>query len=224
MPARRADIHWVPMFKECDGSTSLPDLVARRCDRIMRTLKPSKAVAGAARDLLGTLGNFTLKDPTGFELQFDVDEKDVSSDRLGDDFTDLLMAVGQAALDAGRGVVFMFDEVQYISSGEWAPFIVALHRTSQKSLPITCVAVGLPSLPELTGDAKSHSERLFNFPRIGRLSRVDADAALAVPALEQQVTIEPAALAYAFEHTGGYPYFIQVLPWAEPRRGHARPQ
>jgi hypothetical protein len=201
---------WVRVYKECEDSTSLPDVVARHCHRILNSLKPSKKLAGTVRTALDSLGTFTLRDPhTGFELDFNLGGKPVSTDRLSDDFTELLLAVGQAAEEAGRGVVFLLDEVQYIRADEWAPFVVGLHRTTQKSLPLTCVAVGLPSLPPLTGEAKSYSERLFDFPRIDRLERPDADAALTLPAESHGASFEPDALHYVFDRTDGYPFFIQ---------------
>ena len=46
---------------------------------------------------------------------------------------------------------------------------MALHKTVQRSLPVTLVGAGLPQLPRLAGDAKSYAERLFKFPHIGRL-------------------------------------------------------
>lgn len=201
---------WLTVYKECEDNTSLPDVIARRCHRVLMHLKPSKKVAQALRDTLGSLGTFTLRDPeTGFELDFGLKGTAADTDRLSDDLTDLLVAVGNAAAEAGRGVVFLFDEVQYIPTAEWAPFVVALHRCVQKSLPLTCVAVGLPSLPPLTGEAKSYSERLFNFPRIDRLAEGDAHAALAVPARTQDVAFELDALDYVFTATDGYPFFVQ---------------
>ncbi len=39
----------------------------------------------------------------------------------------------------------------------------ALHRATQKNLPITVAAAGLPQIPRLTGEARSYAERLFSF-------------------------------------------------------------
>ncbi len=84
-----------------------------------------------------------------------------------------------------------------------------LHRLNQKALPITCVAAGLPSLPALVGEAKSYAERLFEYPRIDRLSREDAITALTEPAKSRGVIFDQDALSYVFEQTDGYPYFLQ---------------
>jgi hypothetical protein len=156
----------------------------------------------------GNLGTFSLKDPNGFELTYTPTGKP-SADALGEDFTDLLLALGEAAASKGRGVSFLFDEVQFVPAAEFGPFVVGLHRLNQKSLPVTCVAVGLPSLPALVGEAKSYAERLFEYPRIDRLPKADAIAALADPARSRDVVFEDAALDYVFKQTEGYPYFLQ---------------
>ncbi|TPW73496.1 ATP-binding protein [Schumannella sp. 10F1B-5-1] len=133
---------------------------------------------------------------------------------LGLDLVDLLVAVGEAAAEAGRGLVMLIDEIQFLSSAQFEAVIGAIHKVVQRRLPVTLVGAGLPQIPELAGDAKSYAERLFKFPEIGSLDRGDADAALASPASEEQVSFSPEALRAAFELTGGYPYFIQELGYA----------
>ncbi len=59
------------------------------------------------------------------------------------------------------------------------------------------------------GKAKSYAERLFEFPEIGPLSRDDAKVAIAKPAKDEGVEIEPAALDAVVDRTEGYPYFLQ---------------
>jgi hypothetical protein len=76
------------------------------------------------------------------------------------------------------------------------------------------VGAGLPQIAELAGDAKSYSERLFKFPRIGNLNSQDARAALAEPAREEGADYSDEALDLAIDVTGGYPYFLQELGYA----------
>jgi hypothetical protein len=111
--------------------------------------------------------------------------------------------------EKGRGVAFLLDEVQFVGAEEFGPFVVGLHRLNQKALPVTCVAAGLPSLPALVGEAKSYAERLFEYPRIDRLSRPDAISALRDPARTRDVVFEEGALQHIFACTEGYPYFLQ---------------
>jgi hypothetical protein len=202
------DRDWIAVQREFDERTSLPAVVARSARRILNDLKPGKRMAEIVRQVWGNLGTFSLKDPNGFELTYTPSGK-ASADALGEDFTDLLLAVGEAAVSKGRGVSFLFDEVQFVPADEFGPFVVGLHRLNQKSLPVTCVAVGLPSLPGLVGEAKSYAERLFEYPRIDRLPKADAIAALADPARSREVVFEDAALDYVFKQTDGYPYFLQ---------------
>lgn len=130
------------------------------------------------------------------------------------DLTDLFLAVGEAAAERGRGVVLLFDEVQFLNRQQLEALIEALHKVVQRKLPITLVAAGLPQIAELAGDAKSYAERLFKFPRIGNLSPEDAKAALSRPAQDEGAYYADAALDEAVSITGGYPYFLQELGYA----------
>ena len=108
---------------------------------------------------------------------------------LAIDLTDVFLAVGQAAAEQGRGVVLLFDEIQFLSKQQLEAVIEALHKMVQRELPITLVGAGLPQIAELAGDAKSYAERLFKFPAIGVLSPEDAKVALVRPAEEEGVQL-----------------------------------
>jgi AAA ATPase domain len=200
---------WIPIFKECEASTSLPALVARHCRRVIEDLKPTVRAARRLRGVVNRLSTFTVVDPNGFELRFDLARGEAAPDSLSDDFVDLLLEGGALAGERGRGVVFLFDEVQFLHPDEFGPFVVGLHRINQKGLPLTCVAAGLPTLPALAGEAKSYAERLFTYPTIDRLGREAADEALARPAWARKVAFAKSALDLAYDETLGYPYFIQ---------------
>lgn len=200
---------WIPIFKECESSTSLPGLVARHCRRVIEDLKPTARAAKRLRGVVNRLSTFTVVDPNGFELRFDLGRGEAAPDPLSDDFVDLLLEVGGLARERGRGVVFLLDEVQFLHPDEFGPFVVGLHRINQKGLPLTCVAAGLPTLPALAGEAKSYAERLFTYPTIDRLERQAADEALVRPAWVRKVEFAKSALDLAYRRTLGYPYFIQ---------------
>jgi len=202
------DRGWLAVQREFDEHTSLPAVVARAAQRILVDLKPSRKVTEKIRRSLAGLGTFSLKDPTGWELSY-TPSGGTTDDALGEDFVELLLALGQAAEEKGRGVAFLLDELQFVPAGEFGAFVVGLHRLNQKALPVACVATGLPSLPALAGEAKSYAERLFEYPRIDRLPRADAIAALRDPAQSRAVTFEDDALEYVFRQTEGYPYFLQ---------------
>ncbi len=130
------------------------------------------------------------------------------------DMTDLLVSLGDAARSVERGVVLLFDEVQFLHKPQLEALIAALHKVVQRELPVTLVAAGLPQIAELAGDAKSYAERLFKFPHIGELSDTDSRKALSVPAADEGVRFSDEALDLAVTLTGGYPYFIQELGYA----------
>jgi AAA ATPase domain len=199
---------WVAVVLELDEGTSFPASIARGIKRALLELKPTKKVAERVRQVLGGLGTFSLRDPSGFELNY-TPGADPPHEALSEDFVDLLVALGEAAEAKERGVAFLLDEVQYVSAREFGPFAVGLHRINQRSLPITCVAAGLPSLPALAGKAKSYAERMFDYPRIDRLTKAHAYSALADPASNLGVHWTPEALDYVFKQTSGYPYFLQ---------------
>ena len=60
------------------------------------------------------------------------------------------------------------------------------------------------------GNAKSYSERLFDFPEVGPLSRSGARVAISKPAQDEGVEIEDGVLNAIVDRTEGYPYFLQI--------------
>ncbi len=137
------------------------------------TRGPVKTLAMKA---LGVLNAFTVQIPNGPSLSIDVAAIPGYADSglFTEDLTDLLVAVGEAAREQGRGLLLAIDEVQYLSEQELGALITAVHRTTQLELPVVFVGAGLPQLPGLAGDAKSYAERLFDFPEIGSLAGTDA--------------------------------------------------
>jgi len=59
------------------------------------------------------------------------------------------------------------------------------------------------------GDAKSYSERLFDFPEIGPLNSTDSSDAIIKPILSEGADIEASAVDLIIFETKGYPYFLQ---------------
>ncbi len=142
-------------------------------------------------------------------LDFDAEPGLADSGDLETDLQDLLQAVGDAA-EAGETCVALFlDEIQYVRKAQLAALIMALHRTSQRQLPVIMVGAGLPQVRGRMGNAKSYAERLFEFPEIGALSPEDARLAIAKPASEEGVEIHSPALDAIISKTQCYPYFLQ---------------
>jgi len=126
------------------------------------------------------------------------------------DLIELFTDVASLAGDLGVGIALFVDEMQDIPLSELSAVCGACHEMGQQGLPLVVVGAGLPHVPAVLAGAKSYSERLFRYARIDRLDRSAADAALRVPALEEDADFENAALDAMYEATGGYPYFVQA--------------
>ena len=134
----------------------------------------------------------------------------VSGDQARD-LTELLLALGDAAQDHQRGVLFVLDELQFAPVAPLGALIAALHKVAQRNRPLTMVAAGLPQTRGVLAEAATYSERMFETRTVDALSQPDAEQALAEPARAEGVRIEPDALSAAFQFTDGYPFFLQVF-------------
>jgi hypothetical protein len=128
------------------------------------------------------------------------------------DLPALITTIGEAAKDGGMPVALLVDELQYLSPEEFSALIMSIHRINQRELPLVLIGAGLPQIHGLAGNSKSYAERLFRFPEIGALDRVDAIAAIANPAKADGVVFEDVAIEKILELTERYPYFLQQ--WA----------
>ena len=182
--------------------------------RALFTVAPSAKWKDRGRRAAAVLRSFQITVSPQGELTaglggVDPAEGVADSGNLADDLTDVFVALGEAAEEHGKGVIFILDEVQFLNLREFEALIAALHKTVQRRLPITLVAAGLPQLPELAGEAKSYAERLFRFPTVDSLNLEEAQKALVEPARSQHVAFEPDAIDEIMTYTEGYPYFIQ---------------
>jgi AAA ATPase domain len=198
---------YLTVFRELTQETSLPELLAKDTQRLLRDLKLSAKLADAVRTGLSTLTAFKLTDPNGFELS--VDLKKLAEQQLTDDLIELFQHLGRAAEAKKVGIAFFLDEIQFVKQHEFRALISALHRAMQKQLPLTLAAAGLPQIPRLAGEARSYAERLFRFPRIGALDEPDARAALVLPAEREGASYNEQAIGRALELTQGYPFYLQ---------------
>lgn len=204
---------WTTVEAEITKSSEFGDRMANLVRRALLQLAPRARWKERAARAAAVLRSFqvTAGPDGGVTAGFDVEPAEgfADSGRLDDDLTDVFVALGEAAQEHGTGVAFLIDEVQFLKTAEFEALIAAIHKTVQRQLPITLVGAGLPQLPRLAGEAKSYAERLFRFPRIGRLSDDQARAALGDPAGRLGVDFQPEALDAVVAYTEGYPYFLQ---------------
>jgi hypothetical protein len=196
---------------EITETALFPAVVARMARKLVLSISPFERMKGRVRDALRVLKAFSVRIPDGPEIGFDLDAASGSADSgdLAEDLPELMTALGEAAIEAERGVMFFFDEIHYVPKEDFAALIAAVHRVGQRSLPVAVIGAGLPQLPGLAGDAKSYAERLFNFPWIGSLPYRDASAAVSKPAEELGVEWEDGAVDRVVQLSEGYPYFLQ---------------
>jgi hypothetical protein len=131
------------------------------------------------------------------------------SGNLEVDLPELMACVGKAAQAAGKIVVILLDEVQYLAEEDLRGLIVAMHRIAQRGWPVILFGAGLPQVAALAGEAKSYAERLFDYPELGPLAPDAARTALQEPIEEESETIDDEALNKILAITEGYPYFLQ---------------
>ena len=199
---------------EAPEGRSLPALLAPQLRQALLRLSRSEQAKDFAQRALRGLAGFAraLKVKFGdIEVGIDYEPEPGLADNgdLEHDLQALLEVVGQAAQRAGTALVIFIDEMQYVEEEELAALITALHRTSQRKLPVAMVGAGLPQLRGRMGRAKSYAERLFDFPEIGALSPPDAEIAISRPAATEGVEFQSEALHWLIRETRGYPYFLQ---------------
>jgi hypothetical protein len=205
-------------FLEAHEGKSLAELLLPALRQILYALNLRENVSDKTRRALRVLRSFLsglgLKAKAGLgdlELELAIDPETGSADS-GDfeaDLSELLQAVGEAAADRKRSIALCLDEVQFLHEREFGALIMALHRVSQRRLPLALIAAGLPQVRALTGRSKSYAERLFEYPEIGPLQPSDAAEALQIPVRNQGAAFSDQALAAIIEVTQGYPYFLQ---------------
>ena len=175
-----------------------------------RMQNASQKVKRGLRVLRSFIGAIKVKaGDAEFGLDIDPETGTADSGDLEADLAELFVAVGEAAKDRQTAVAIIIDELQYLSEPEMSALIMAIHKVSQRGLPLVLVGAGLPQLVGLAGKSKSYAERLFTYPEIGPLSAQDAATALQEPAASQGAGFTPEALAEVYRVTQGYPYFLQ---------------
>jgi len=195
---------------ETDPDKPLAAQLAPQLHRILLRLDRIKKAGADLHNAFSTLRAFAsaFKVQLG-DLEFGLATQQATGD-LTIDLTDLFLAIGEAAKKREAAVVILIDEVQYISKTDLGALIMALHKISQRQLPVLLFGGGLPQLAKLAGDAKSYAERLFDYPPIGPLDKESAKLAVSAPALREGVSYTPEALDFIVDQTGCYPFFLQV--------------
>lgn len=204
---------WVVVDHELTTSATFRDTIARLARSALLELAPPSRWRTAGQRVAAFL--------RGMEITYEVaglsitrkDSEDAGP-ATGDearDLTDLLVALGRAAVEHERGVLLVLDELQFAPVGQLGALLAALHKVAQLQLPLTVVAAGLPQTRGVLAEAATYSERMFDTRTVDALDAEAAREALARPAAEEGVTIDDAALDEALAFTERYPFFLQVF-------------
>lgn len=199
---------------EATESRKLADLLAPGLRQLLFQLDAlagvNDKVKRGLRVLRSFIGALKIKaSEVEFGLDINPEKGTADSGDLEADLSELLAAVGEAGKARSRPVAIIIDEIQYLSEREMSALIMAIHKISQRQLPLILVAAGLPQLVGLAGRSKSYAERLFTYPQLGPLGDADAKEALRGPVAQQGVAFTDDALDEIVRVTRGYAYFLQ---------------
>lgn len=193
----------------------LADLLFPLMGKALRTLSTAALAKDTIAKAFRALSNFArgLKVKIDdLEVSLDPEPGVADSGNIEYDLPDMFELIGQAAKKAGKTWLLLIDEVQYLTEKDLSALIVAMHMMSQRALPVVLIGAGLPQVARLAGEAKSYSERLFDWRRIGALSDEATRQAVVIPLQTRNASIEEDALDAVVKGTQGYPFFIQT--WA----------
>lgn len=197
---------------EAQDQRALSDMLVPKMNQILRRLSGSERakeyVANAFRALCSFVSRLKINFQ-GIDIEFEAERGVADSGNLELDLPELFERIGIAAREAGKAWTLLIDEVQYLQTSDLSALIVAIHRISQKNLPVLFFGAGLPQTAALSGDAKSYAERLFSYPKVDALEEGDAMDAIRTPLHRENVQIENEALHEIVKNTHGYPYFLQ---------------
>jgi hypothetical protein len=197
--------------QEVGSNADFRTSMGRLALRLLRSMSLRQRMKDRARAALSVVKSFSIAGPGGIKLQLDVDAAAGTADTgdIEQDLADLLVEIGEVARAGGTGALFLIDEMQNLDRASLGAICMALHRVSQRDLPVALVGAGLPTLPTMLRAAKPYAPRLFSYHTLGRLSNAEARLALIGPAALQSVEFKKAAVDLVVEQSGGYPYFLQ---------------
>ena len=202
----------ITSFIEAPEGKSLSELLVPKINQALRKLSLTEKARAKAHLALRALRSFAAVFNLSYgDLSLSVDRETGVADSgdMETDLPELFVRVGEAARAAGKAWTLLIDEVQYLRPADLAALIVALHKISQRELPVLFFGAGLPQVAALLGDAKSYVERLFHYPAVGALLGPDARIAIRQPIEDEGEKISDEALTEIFQMTHGYPYFLQ---------------
>jgi len=195
---------------EAAPDRSLPEILTPQLHRLLLKLNRLKATGVHLKNAFEALRGLATTFKVSYEgVDFSISETKGTGD-LTIDLSALLQSIGRAAKSRDTAAMILVDEVQYITKNDLGALIMALHKISQRKLPVLFGGAGLPQLARLAGEAKSYAERLFTYPEVDRLDKKSASEAIIKPAQIEGVSYHKQALDIILSETECYPFFLQV--------------
>lgn len=201
---------------EAHEKKSLPEILLPELRRVLFVLDAGERISDKVKRAFRVLKSFLSSAKVNVKVQeidfgigIEAEKGSADSGDLESDLTQVFIALGEAAKDRDTAVAIIVDELQYLTDEELSSLIMAVHKLSQKSLPVVIIGAGLPQLVGKAGRAKSYAERLFDYPELGPLKKEDARLALQLPVQKEGASFTEEALDEIIRVTEGYPYFLQ---------------
>lgn len=173
---------------------------------------------GAGAKLLSALGSivsFSAKlGVTGIDIGVNLNRGRADSGSIEVDLEELVEDLSEALAEKRSGLIFVIDEMQDLDAGLITALLSVQHLANQREWPFYIAGAGLPNLPSVLSEARSYSERLFNYRSIGALGREDAESALVAPARKYGASFAADAKELLLAASGSYPYFLQEYGYA----------
>ena len=125
---------------EASENKPLPALLIPHLRQILFSLDAKENASEKVKRGLRVLRSFVsgLKAKVG-DVEIGYGETEPGTGDSGDlevDLGEMFLAIGEAAADRGTGVSICVDELQYLSETEFSALIMAVHKISQKNLPV----------------------------------------------------------------------------------------
>lgn len=207
---------WLTVSVEAQRDINAQAMTRQQLERGLvasaRRLKSRTAhVSDRLRSGLATISSFSLSVVPGVSLGLAAQPAAGRADSgvLEFDLAELVEDVAPALSDAGVAFAVFVDEIQDLDTSTLTALLTAQHRAAQNTWPFYVFGAGLPSVPAVLAEARSYSERQFEYRAVDRLGDQDAAAAFADPARASGADFTPEALSHLVQVSGGYPYFIQ---------------
>lgn len=199
---------------ECAENQHLGEVLLPQLRSALMKMSAVAVAKDVAQRAVRTLHSFVSQIKLAYEgvkLTFDGPKEPGAADSgdLSADLTDLFVSIGDAARAENTALAIFVDEMQYLDKGSLRAVLMALHKVSQRGLPVYFVGAGLPLLIGNIGNSRSYAERLFSVPTVGPLAKKDVHEALTIPVEKAKAFIEPRAVDHIFKASGGYAYFVQ---------------